>query len=74
MKRARIEFSPLERAYNEEYGMFPDYHFTTLRRKGNSIQRTSELVQTNMDKIYQREKAKHLPDGFILVTNEQVPF
>lgn len=76
MKKGRINFSPLERAYNKEFGQFPDYHFTTLRKKYDR-ETTARIIQMNMDYIYQQEKEKagYIKDGFYAVNNStQIPF
>lgn len=76
MQKARINFSPLERAYNRKYGRFPDYHYIALYNKyGGEI--ASQTVQKNMDEIYQEEKEKagYIKDGFYKVTEkDKVPF
>ena len=78
MQKARVHFSPLEHAYNEEFGQYPDYHFTNLRKKF-SRETTAQIIQKNMDYIWEKEKEKngYIKDGFFAVTEqnkEKIPF
>ena len=76
MQKAKTNFSPLEHAYAKQFGQYPDYHFTRLRQKYN-CETTSQIIQRNMDFIYQQEKEKagYIKDGLYAVTNnDQIPF
>lgn len=76
-KKARLQFSPLERLYNDTFGQFPDYHFTSLMKKGYTAEESGAIVQGNIDKLWKTEKSKDAGNGFVFVTKEnekEIPF
>lgn len=58
MKKAKIEFTPLEYEYAKKYGLYPDRHFERLYvEKGAII--ASQTVNENMNNLYKELKAQH---------------
>lgn len=59
-KKARINFSPMEKEYNARFGMFPDYHYDELHKK-HDAETARITVQKNMDEIWADMKERQRP-------------
>lgn len=54
-KKARLQFSDMEKAYQQKYGIMPDYHYTELYHK-HGAETAGRTVQANMDRIWAEMK------------------
>lgn len=57
-KNAVLRFTPLEQAYQKAYHIMPDYHFERLAKE-QGFEKAGQIVQANMDKVWQESKALH---------------
>lgn len=57
-KKAVLRFSFLEKEYQKEFGVMPDYHFERLAKEVG-FDNAGFTVRTNMDKIWKRCKEQH---------------
>lgn len=58
-KKAVLNFSPLERAYQKKFGMMPDYHFDRLREELGDSEKAGEIVNRNMHGIWTDALIRH---------------
>lgn len=54
-KKARLQFSDMEKAYQQEYGLMPDFHYDDLCKQYGS-KKAAEIRQANMDRIWAEMK------------------
>ena len=57
--KARLEFKPIDYAYQSQYGIMPDYDFTNRLKAGQSPAEVSALIEKRMADIWARMKYEH---------------
>lgn len=58
-RKARLEFKPIDYAYQKEYGIMPDYDFTNRLKAGQSPAEVSALIEERMSSLWARMKYEH---------------
>lgn len=55
-RRARLDFKPIDYAYQREYGIMPDYDFTNRLKAGQSLAEVSALIEERMSSLWAHMK------------------
>lgn len=74
--KARLEFKPIDYAYQKAYGIMPDYDFTNRLKAGQSPEEVSALIDARMAELWEQMKYEHEhQDDFVLLELEdECPF
>lgn len=57
--RARLDFKPIDYAYQARYGIMPDYDFTNRLKAGYTREEVSELINGRLAEIWEQLKYEH---------------
>lgn len=57
--RARLDFKPIDYAYQARYGIMPDYDFTNRLRAGQPREEVDALVNGRLAEIWKQLKYEH---------------
>lgn len=58
-RRAKLNFKPIDYAYQEEYGIMPDYDHTSRLDRGEDPETVSKLIEERMAHVWEKMKAAH---------------
>lgn len=74
--RARLDFKPIDYAYQRAYGIMPDYDFTNRLKAGQSPEEVSTLIEKRMAKLWDQMKYEHEHkyDFMPLQSGDECPF
>ena len=57
--RARLDFKPIDYAYQSRYGIMPDYDYTNRLKAGQQREEVSSLINGRLAEIWQQQKYEH---------------
>ena len=57
--RAKLDFKPIDYAYQSRYGIMPDYDFTNRLKAGHTREEVSELINGRLAEIWKQLKYEH---------------
>lgn len=58
-RKAVLRFTPIEYAYQKEYGIMPDYDHTSRLYRGEDPEKVSKLIEERMANVWAKMKAAH---------------
>lgn len=58
-KKAVLRFTPIEYAYQREYGKMPDYDYTDRLKAGQPLEEVSALIEKRLAKVWEKMKEEH---------------
>ena len=56
---AKLDFKPIDYAYQDRYGIMPDYDFTNRLSAGHPLEEVSALVNGRLAEIWKQLKYEH---------------
>lgn len=57
--KARLVFKPIDYAYQDTYGIMPDYDFTNRLKAGQPLEEVSALIEKRMAGLYEQMRYEH---------------
>ena len=57
--RARLDFKPIDYAYQARYGIMPDYDYTNRLKAGQHLKEVDALVNGRLAEIWTQQKYEH---------------